>query len=165
MTRKTLMFLFAAILALAAVPGAFAQTTAPTEVMFHWGAIHTASGQALAFNFELSDHFGLTAPAAVELRLEDKNGNLIYDNSMTVTPGHAVTCVIATAPYLPNPTKIIDTHGLIAIDIHTIQPCIKVTFPPGPTSPLDSMTPTLEVMDVASGRVLDFANNPHTILQ
>src|SRR5215813_6989345 len=118
MTRKTLMFLFAAILALAAVPGAFAQTTAPTEVMFHWGAVHTASGQALAFNFELSDHFGLTAPAAVELRLEDKNGNLIYDNTATVTPGHAFTWVIIIAPDIRTAGKTIDgdTHGIIAID-------------------------------------------------
>src|SRR5262249_23617859 len=131
MTRKSLMFLLTAILVIGAAPGAFAQTTAPTEVMFHWGAIHTASGQALAFNFELSDHFGLTAPAAVELRLEDKNGNLIYDNSMTVTPGHAVTWVIAIGPDVRTASKTIDgdTHGIIAIDTHTIQPCLKVTYP------------------------------------
>jgi hypothetical protein len=135
--------------------------------MFHWGAVHTVSGQALAFNFELSDHFGLTAPADVELRLEDKNGNLVYDKSMTVTPGHGVTWVITLAQDARTAGKTIDsdTHGIIAIDIHTLIPCLKVTYPPGPSSPVDSMPPTLEVMDVASGRVLDFANNPHTILQ
>jgi hypothetical protein len=30
---------------------------------------------------------------------------------------------------------------------------------------VESTTPTLEVMDVASGRVLTFTNNPHTIIQ
>jgi hypothetical protein len=166
MTKRILMLLFAAVLVLAALPCASAQTTAPTEVMFHWGTIHRVTGEAMAINFELSDHFGLTAPAAVELRLEDKDGNLVYDNSITVTPGHAVSWVIAVGPDVRIASKTIagDIYGVVGPDIRTLQPCLKVTWPPGPTSPVDSMTPTLEVMDVLTGRVLDFANNPHTIV-
>jgi hypothetical protein len=166
MTKRILMFVFAAVLALTALPGACAQTTAPTEAMFHWGTIHRVSGQALAINFELTDHLGLTSPVAVELRLEDKDGNLIYDNSMTVTPGHATTWVIVIGPDIRVASKTIpgDIYGVVAPEIRLLQPCIKVTWPPGPTSPVDSMTPTLEVMDVLTGRVLDFANNPHTIV-
>jgi hypothetical protein len=166
MTKRILMLLSAAVLALAALPGASAQSTAPTEVMFHWGTIHRVTGQALAINFELSDHFGWTTDLPVELRLEDKDGNLIYDNSITVTPGHAVSWVIAVGPDVRIASKTIegDIYAAVGPTIRTLQPCIKVTWPPGPTSPVDSMTPTLEVMDVLTGRVLDFANNPHTIV-
>ncbi len=166
MTKKILILLSAAVLALAALPGAFAQTTAPTEVMFHWGTIHRVSGQALAINFELSDHFGLTATLPVELHLEDKDGNLIYDNTIMVTPGHAVSWVIAIGTDIRTASKTIagDIYGAFPPEVRTIQPCLKIIYPPGPSSPVDSMTPTLEVMDVASGRVLDFANNPHTVI-
>ena len=37
-------------------------------------------------------------------------------------------------------------------------------FPPGPSATIDRMTPTLEVMDVATGRLVTLANNPHMII-
>ncbi len=45
-----------------------------------------------------------------------------------------------------------------------IQPCIKVILPPGPSTPVDRMTLTLEVIDLVSGRVVSVANNPHMII-
>ena len=167
MTKRILMLMCVAALALTALPGASAQTTAPTQVMFHWGAIHKVTGQALAINFELSDHFGLATTLPVELQLEDKDGNVIYDNTIMVTPGHAVSWVIAVGPEFRTSSKTIagDIYAAVGPEYRLLSPCLKLDVPPGPGSPVDSMTPTLEVMDVASGRVLDFANNPHTILQ
>ena len=57
---------------------ASAQTTAPEEVMFHWGRVHLGTGQALVLNLELTDHFGGPLTLPVELQLEDKDGNVIY---------------------------------------------------------------------------------------
>src|SRR6266699_1734357 len=114
MTKKILMLLFAFALVLVAAPRGSAQTTAPTEVMYHWCAIHKGPGQAVVLNFQLTDHIGSPITVPVEIR--------------------------------------------------PIQPCIKLDVPPGPGSPLDLPTPTLEVMDVLTGRVLEFANNPHTII-
>jgi len=167
MTKRLPMLLSAAVLALAALPLASAQTIAPTEVMFHWGPIHRVTGQALAINFELSDHFGSTGTLPVELHLEDSAGNVIYDNTIMVTPGQAVSWVITVGPDIRTASKTIagDIYGAIEPTIRLIQPCLKVIYPPGPSSPLDSTTQTLEVMDVASGRVLTFTNNPHTIIQ
>ena len=162
MTKKIVMLLAAAALALTAIPRASAQTTAPTEVMYHWGAIHKGVGQAIVLNFELTDHFGdpeLTLP--VEFRLEDKAGNVVYDNTFTVSAGHTFTAVFAIGPDIRIARSTIqgDIYGAIAPDVRLLAPCIRVTFPPGPSSPVDQIFTTLEVVDVLTGRVQVFDTN------
>lgn len=161
------MLLFAVALALTAIPYASAQTTAPGEVMFHWGAIHKGTGQAIVLNFDLTDHFGdpsLTVP--VEVRLEDNAGNVIYTNTVTVVAGKTFSTVFVIAPEVCTAHSIIqgDIYGVVAPEIRLIQPCIKVLYPPGPTSPVDRMTASLEVMDVLTGRVDTFANTPRIVV-
>jgi hypothetical protein len=159
-TMLTLAFVFA--LVLVAAPMASAQSTAPTEVMFHWGPIHKAPGQALVLNLELTDHFGeaLTVPA--EFRLEDKNGNAIQSRNITLSSGGAVSAVFAVGPEIRIARSTIegDIYAAIGPDIRLLLPCIKVLLPPGPSSPADRLTATLEVMDVLTGRVQVFANSP-----
>jgi hypothetical protein len=154
----------AAALVFATAPWASAQTTAPGEVMFHWGRVHVGTGQALLLNFELTDHFGGPLTLPVELQLEDKDGNVIYRNPIEVSDGHALSFAIAPESRTLRSTIAADIYAVIAPEIRTIQPCIKVIYPPGPTAPVDRMTLTLEVMDVATGRLVTLVNNPHMII-
>jgi hypothetical protein len=165
MIRNFRMLLMAATLIVAAAPGASAQTTTFTEVMFHWGAVHIAPGQALALNLELTDHFGEPLTLPVELQLEDKDGNVIYKQDVTISSGHAISFVLVIGPEVRTARSTIqgDIYGAVAPEVRLLQPCIKVILPPGPGT-VDRMTPTLEVMDVVTGRVLDIVNNPHTII-
>ncbi len=166
MTKKILMLLFAFALVLVAAPRGSAQTTAPTEVMYHWGAIHKGPGQAVVLNFQLTDHIGSPITVPVEFRLEDKAGNVVYDNTVTVSSGHTFSIVFAVGPEfrIAQTTIQADIFAVIGPDVRLIQPCIKVDVPPGPTSPIDLPTPTLEVMDVLTGRVQTFAPDPHIVL-
>ena len=150
--------LFAVALLFAAAPRASAQTTEPTEVMFHWGAIHKATGQALALNFQLTDHFGEALTVPVEFRLEDKDGNVIYTNTVLVSSGHTFSTVFAVGPEIRIARNTIqgDVYAFVDPNNRLLSPCIKVVFPPGPTAPVDQMFATLEVMDVLTGRVINF---------
>ena len=156
--------LFAVALLFAAAPRASAQTTEPTEVMFHWGPIHRGIGQALVLNFELTDHFGEALTVPVEFHLEDKDGNVIYTNTVMVSSGRTFSTVFIVGPDVRVARSTIqgDIYAAIAPDVRLLSPCIKVDLPPGPGAPfLDRMTPTLEIMDVLTGRVQVFANDPH----
>jgi len=166
MTKKILMLLFALALVLVAAPRGSAQTTAPTEVMYHWGAIHKGPWQAVVLSFQLTDHIGSPITVPVEFRLEDKAGNVVYDNTVMVSSGRTFSIAFAIGPEIrvAQTTIQADIYAVIGPEIRTLSPCLKLDVPPGPTSPLDLPTPTLEVMDVLTGRVLEFANNPHTII-
>lgn len=163
MGKKILMLVGAFALALVAAPQASAQTTEPTEVMFHWGPIHKGPGQAVVLNLELTDHTGSDLTVPVEFRLEDKNGDVISSNNITLSSGHAGSIVFAVGPEIRFARSTIeaDIYAAIGPDIRLLLPCIKVLLPPGPSSPVDSMTATLEVMDVFTGRVQVFANDPN----
>ena len=172
--KKTI--LFAAALALAVVPYASAQTITPATVDFSWGALHLSSGQAVVVNFLLNDH-GPALALPVEFELDDKNGNTLFRQTVMVPAGRVVSLAIAlgdknTAALLPavipsDLYAIIDPNERKTIDpnIHTVTPCVKVALPAGPIQPvLDRLTPTLEVMDISTGRGVSFANNPHAII-
>ena len=155
--------LFAVALILAVVPMASAQTTAPTEVMFHWGAIHKGVGQALVLNFELTDHFGGALTLPVEFHLEDKDGNVIYTDTVMVSSGRTVSAVFVVGPDIRIARSTIqgDIYAVVGPDVRLLSPCVKVVFPPGPSAPVDQLSATLEVVDVLTGRVQVFANNPN----
>ena len=165
MSKKIVLSLCAAVLTLMVAPCASAQTTQPTEVMFHWGAIHKAPGQALAVNLEFSDHLGVFGELPVEILLEDRNGNVIYRNSLTLSSGRAIIGVFAVGPEIRIARSTIegDIYGAVGPDIRLLIPCVKVLLPPGTSSPLDSLTATLEVLDVLTGRVQTFAADPHVV--
>lgn len=74
MCKRIRMLLVAFALALVAAPQTSAQTTEPTDVMFHWGAIHKGPGQVVVLNLELSDHTGSALTVPVEFQLEVKEG-------------------------------------------------------------------------------------------
>ena len=156
MLRKVV--LVAAALVLAAAPRASAQTTEPTEAMFHWGAIHKAPGQALVLNFQLTDLVGEALSVAVEFHLDDKDGNAIHTNTVLVSSGRTFSIVSAVAPELRVARSTIqgDIYAYVDPNVRLLAPCIKVVFPPGSTPPVDQMFATLEVMDVLTGRVINF---------
>jgi hypothetical protein len=161
MNRRT--FLCAATLALAAVSVASAQVDPGASIQYNWGAAHTNSGQATLLNFSVSNASG-PLTVSVQLELHDQNGNMLYRNSILVSSGHSVTFAIGpTIRTIPA-----DIYALIGPEVRTIQPSIKVSWPPGPTGtmppPEQLLTPTLEVMDVVTGRVVAMANNPHAII-
>src|SRR5262245_40466962 len=156
--------LCAAAVMLAAASSVSAQTTAPGEVMFHWGPVHIGPGQAIAVTFELTDHFGGPLTLPVGLQIEDKNGTVIYRNAIAVADGNAVSFVIGPDVRTLRSTVPADIYAIVGPDIRLLSPCLKVIWPPGPTTPVDRMTLTLEVFDVLTGRVVSLANNPHAII-
>ncbi len=154
----------AAALMLAVASPVAAQTTAPGEVMFHWGPLHLGPGQALAINFELTDHIGGPLTLPVELQIEDKNGNVVYRNAIDVSDGHAISFAIGPDVRTLRSVLPADVYAIVGPDVRPLHPCIKVIYPPGPGTPVDRMTLTLEVIDVLTGRVVGLANNPHAII-
>ena len=156
----------AALVALSATQSVSAQSTTPTPVMFEWGALHPRLGQAISLNFALSDEGGpLTLP--VQLEITDQSGKVLYQNTVMVSSGQAISVLIGPEVRgLPDIRSIpADIYAIIGPDIRTIQPCLKVLYPPGPSGPfLDRTTLTLEVLDVMTGRLMNFSNNPHMII-
>ena len=156
----------AALVALSATQSVSAQTTAPTQVMFEWGALHPRLGQAISLNFALSDQGGpLTLP--VELEITDQGGKVLYKNTVMVSSGQAISFVIGPEIRgVPDIRSIpADIYAIVGPDIRTIQPRIEIIYPPGPSGPfLDRTTLTLEVLDVMTGRLVNFSNNPHMII-
>jgi hypothetical protein len=106
---------------------------------------------------------GLSMPAVLELY--DRAGNLIARASVTLTTGQTITFGVG-----PNNTMVqnalgADAYLVLPPETHLIQPCIKVYFPPGPCRPpTDLLTPTMETLDATNGRLMSFANNPHTLV-
>ena len=162
MTRIFRILMCAAALAVASQ--ATAQTIDAGEVMFHWGPIHMAPGQALALNFELTDHFGDPLTVPVELHVEDKNGAVVVSRTLTMSDGHAISFAIGPDIRAMRATIPADIYSLVGPDIRLIQPCLRVAFPAGMPPPVDRVTVTLEVMDVATGRIVSVVNNPHAII-
>ena len=162
--KRTRHVLCAAAVVLATAASVSAQTTAPGEVMFHWGPVHVLPGQALAINFELTDHFGGPLTLPVELQIEDKDGTVISRNAIDAADGHAIS--FAIGPDIRTLRSILpaDVYAVIGPNPRLVQPCLKVIYPPGPTAPVDRMTLTLEVIDLSTGRVVSLANNPHAII-
>jgi hypothetical protein len=178
MLKKVRTALFAAFVILTVAPCVSAQTltgpstetppgpSAPAEVMFHWGPLHLAPGQALVINFELTDHFGDPLTLPVEFQLEDRSGALVYRYALDVSSGSAVSFAAAVSPEYKTlrSTLPADIYAAVGPDIRLLAPCLKVLFPPGPGVPVDRMTLTLEVVDVQTGRTVSVLNNPHTII-
>lgn len=167
MLKKVRAALFAAFVILAAAPWASAQTPpGPSDVMFHWGALHLTPGQALVINFELTDHFGDALTLPVEFQLEDRSGALVYRNALDVSSGSAVSFATVMGPEYKTlrSTLPADLYAITGPEIRLLSPCIKVRLPPGPSTPVDRMTLTLEVIDVQTGRTVSVINNPHTII-
>jgi hypothetical protein len=166
MTKKS--FLFAAALALVAVSFANAQVDSGNYVMYNWGTAHMVPGQAIVLNFAVSDQ-GAPIAVQVEFSLQDKNGNTVYRNAMTMLSGQAISLAVGPETRTTAGTDIrqtisADLYAITAPDIRVLVPRLKVTYPPGPSAPVDRLTPTLELMDAVTGRALGFANNPHAII-
>jgi len=155
MNRRILQSLIAFVIPVLIAPRVWAQSTAPTDIMYHEGPVHTAPGQAIVLNSELTDHFGdplLTVP--VEFHLEDKDGNLIYTHTVALSAGRSFSEVFIVGPDVRIARSTIqgDIYAAIGPDVRLVQPCLRVTYPPGPTSPADQFFATLEVVDVSTGR-------------
>lgn len=164
MTKTFRILMCAAVLAVAVASRASAQTIDAGEVMFHWGPIHMAPGQALSLNFELTDHFGDPLTVPVELHVEDKNGAAIVSRTLTMSDGRAISFVIGPDIRAARATIPGDVYAAIGPEFRLLLPCIRVGFPAGMPPPVDRVTVTLEVMDVATGRIVSVVNNPHAII-
>ena len=164
MTKTFRILMCAAALAAAVGSQASAQTIQTDEAMFHWGPVHVAPGQALALNFELTDHFGDPLTVPIELHVEDKNGMAIVSRALTMSDGHAISFIIGPDVRAARATIPADVYSAIGPEVRLIQPCIRVAFPAGMPPPVDRVTATLEVMDVATGRIVSVVNNPHVII-
>jgi hypothetical protein len=154
----------AAALAFAAIPAASAQQIGAGEVMFHWGPLHLQAGQAFAMNVELTDHVGDPLTVPVELHVEDKNGAVIVSKPVSMSDGRPLSFVMANDIRAARAAVTGDIYSLIGPEIRLIQPCIRITFPQNMPPPVERVTVTLEVIDVATGRIVSVVNNPHVII-
>lgn len=161
MTRKIL--LLTALLGLTAVPSMFAQID-PYTIEYSWGGVHTNHSQVLALNVSVDDSCS-AAIADVTLTLYDKTGKTVATKTGRASAGHTFT--FAIGPENTSARSLIDADIYLllpAVD-QTIVPCIKVAFPPGPCrQPTRLVTPTMETIDAATGRLVSFANNPHALI-
>ena len=164
MTKTFRILMCAAALAVAGASAAPAQTIDAGEVMFHWGPLHMAPGQALALNVELTDHFGDPLTVPVELHVEDKNGLAVVSRTVTMSDGHAISFVVSPDIRAARATISADLYAAVGSDIRLLQPCIRIGFPAGMPPPVERVTLTLEVMDVATGRIVSVVTNPRAII-
>ena len=164
MTRTFRILMCAAALAVAGASTASAQTIDAGEVMFHWGPLHMAPGQALVLNVELTDHFGDPLTVPIELHVEDKNGMAVVSRTLTMSDGHAISFLIGPDVRAARATVPADIYAAVGPEIRLLSPCLRVGFPAGMPPPVNRVTVTLEVMDVATGRIVSVANNPHAII-
>lgn len=164
MTKTFRILMCAAALAVAGASTASAQTIDAGEVMFHWGPLHLAPGQVLALNVELTDHFGDPLTVPVELHVEDKNGAAVASRTLMMSDGHAISFIIGPDVRAARATIPGDVYALVGPEFRLIQPCLRVGFPAGMPPPIERMTLTLEVMDVATGRIVSILGNPRAII-
>lgn len=164
MTRTFRMLMCAAALAVASASQVSAQTIDVGDVMFHWGALHMAPGQALVVNLELTDHFGDPLTVPVELHVEDKNGAAIVSKAVTISDGHSISFLVGPDVRAARATIPADIYSIVGPEYRLLSPCLRVGFPVGMPPPVDRVTVTLEVMDVATGRIVSVVNNPHVII-
>ncbi len=148
---------------LAIAPAVFAQTSQTVE--FEWGGLHPMPSQVLALNVHLGDDCAsLSVPVVLEAY--DRDGNVVARALAKLSTGRTVTIAIG-----PNNTSVAaaigaDAYLVLPTDTHVLVPCLKITFPPGPCrAPTDLLTATMETIDAASGRLMSFANNPHTLIE
>ncbi len=165
MTRKISLLLFAAVLAMAVAPLASAQSTEPVEVLYHWGAIHKGPGQSPVFTFTVPDAPDAPASLPVEFQLTDKNGKVLFSDTFTALKGQVVSVAVVVAPELrfAQGTIEADVRAVIDPGMRTLVPSFRVLFPAGQVAPLDQLIPTLQVMDIFTGRVQVFSNTPRAV--
>ena len=164
MTRSFRILICTAALSVAAIPTASAQEIGAGEVMYHWGPLHVAAGQAFAINVELTDHFGDPLTVPVELHVEDRTGAVVVSKTVTMSDGRTLSFVVGPDIRAARATVPGDIYAIMGPDVRLIQPCIRIGFPPSMPPPVERVTLTLEVIDVASGRIVSVVNNPHAII-
>jgi len=164
MTKTFRTLMCAAALAVASIPAASAQQIGAGEVMFDFGPLHLAAGQALAVNVELTDHVGEPLTVPVELHVDDKNGAVIVSKPVSMSDGRPLTFVMSNDIRAARAAVAGDIFATIGPEFRLIQPCIRFAFPSSMPPPVGRVTLTLEVIDVATGRVVGIANNPHVII-
>jgi hypothetical protein len=164
MTKTFRILMCAAALAVAVVSSASAQAIDAGEVMFHWGPLHLAPGQALALNVELTDHFGDPLTVPIELHVEDKNGAAVVSRTLTMSDGHAISFLIGPDVRAARATIPADVYAAVGPEVRLLSPCLRIGFPAGMPPPVERVTVTLEVMDVATGRIVSVVNNPRAII-
>ena len=154
----------AAVLTVALAPRTSAQAIEPGELMLHWGPLHMAPGQVLAINVELTDHAGDPLTVPIELEVEDKNGAVAVSRALTTSDGHAVSFIVGPEIRAARATVSGDIYAAVGPEIRLIQPCIRIAFPPSMPPPVERVIVTLEVIDVATGRIVTVVNNPRAII-
>lgn len=147
----------ATLLALASLETLSAQATAPSQATLTWGAVHLTAGQAIVLSLAANTQAPPALP--VELTLTDRSGNVVCRYSTMLNTGHSISLIIGPDVRTAIPT---DIYAIVGPDVRVLTPTLKITFPPGPTSQVDLVTPRLEFMDAATGRVVAIAANPHT---
>ena len=164
MTKSLRNILCAAVLTVAVAPRASAQTIDAGEVMYHFGPLHMAPGQVLALNVELTDHFGDPLTVPVEAHLEDKNGAVVVSRTLTMSDGHSISFVVGPDIRAARATVPADIYAIIGPEIRLLSPCLRIGFPAGMPPPTERVTVTLEVIDVATGRIVTVMGNPRAII-
>jgi hypothetical protein len=161
MTKR--IILLATALLLAAVTGVAAQSVAPAStVMVEWGAIHPNATQVVAFNVTIGDECSATN-VTVELDLESKTGQVLSRSILSVPAGQTITFAMGPDSRAVRDAIGADAYVVLPANQRVLVPCLKIGFPPGPCrAPVDVLTPTMETLDIFTGRLMSFANNPHT---
>ena len=167
MRAKDTLVLFLLTLALTAPPAAFAQSTELPAVQFSWGAIHRGPGQALAINFSVPDSPEAGDPGGLfaTLRLTDRDGSVLHEETLETASGRTLTFVITSDVHGAMKTIPGDAYAFIDPSNRVIHASVKIaSFSERVTLTPERVVGTMEVIEISSGRVMSFAINPRTVV-
>ena len=165
--KKNLFLAGAVLFAAAAMQPAHAQIViGPTSVVtYNWGSIYMVNSQLIGLNLRL-DRMAAPATVPVQLTLEDRQGNVVYQKTLSLTTGKTVQWLVGVNLGLGGGAfgAFQDGQTIVSLpyDIRSFTAILRVSLTDAPQPYVDAMTPTLNVIDpVQSYAVGSFANNPH----
>ena len=165
--KRNLFLAGAVLFAAAAIQPVQAQiVVAPGSVVtYNWGSIYMVNGQLIGLSLRL-DRMAVATTVPVQLTLEDRQGNVVYQKSLSLGTGKTVQWLVGVNLGLGGGAfgAFQDGQTLVSLpyDIHSFTAILRVSLADAPQPYVDAMTPTLNFIDPAQFySVGSFANNPH----
>ena len=164
--KKNLFVAGAILLVAATFQPAPAQVVAPASVVtYNWGSVYMTPGQLIGINLRL-DRMAVPVTVPVQLTLEDRDGNVVYQKSLSLAAGKTAQWLVginlgfgggAFGAFQDG-----QTMASLPYSVHSFTAILRVSLSDAPQPFVDAMTPTLNVVDqLPTYSVSSFANNPH----
>jgi hypothetical protein len=165
--KRNLFLAGAVLFAAAAIQPAQAQIlVAPTSVVtYNWGSIYMVNGQLIGLSLRL-DRMSVVATVPVQLTLEDRHGNVVYQKTVSLATGKTAQWLVGVNLGLGGGAfgAFQDGQTMVSLpyDVRSFTAILRIPLADAAQPYVDAMTPTLNVIDpVQFYSVTSFSNNPH----